>query len=177
LLKLLVTKGRALGAEIHVEDELEIGRTAEGKGQLAGDVEISRRHARISRTDDGSYLVEDLGSTNGTQLNGVPVQSPQSLAPGDTLEMGGTMLLVEHIPTGPHPVQPDTPTPQPAAVARVEAPAPTEDQPAAAAPVRIALQIEIDVEASSATVRLDDGPEGTVELEHRDGVWRFATGA
>ena len=59
-----------------------------------GDVEIqledpfaSSRHARISR--QGHVLViEDLGSTNGTYLNGSPLSGPQPLHPGDRIRIG-----------------------------------------------------------------------------------------
>jgi hypothetical protein len=59
-----------------------------------GDVEIqledpfaSSRHARISR--QGPVLViEDLGSTNGTYLNGEPLRGPQPLHPGDRIRIG-----------------------------------------------------------------------------------------
>jgi FHA domain-containing protein len=59
-----------------------------------GDVEIqledpfaSARHARISR--QGPVLViEDLGSTNGTYLNGAPLRGPQPLHPGDRIRIG-----------------------------------------------------------------------------------------
>lgn len=152
MLKLLATKGLAAGAEIEVEDELEIGRAAEGSGRLAGDVEISRRHARIARQDDGGYAIEDLGSTNGTIVNGSTIDGPHVLSTGDTLVLGATTLVAE----------------LPAPATAVEAPA------EAAAPVRIALEIEIDAEGGSATVRLDDGPESAVQLEHRDGAWRLA---
>ena len=180
LLKLLVTQGSALGAEIKVEHELEIGREAEGDGRLAGDAEISRRHARITRQDDGSYVIEDLGSTNGTLVNGTAIAAPSTLKAGDTLAVGGTSLLVEEAATkadkaatGVRAVVEPAET-----VSPPEAGAPTEDRPAAAGagPVQIALQIEIDVERGSATVRLDDGPGSAVELEHRDGVWRLAGG-
>jgi pSer/pThr/pTyr-binding forkhead associated (FHA) protein len=173
LLRLLVTKGRALGAEIKVEDELEIGRGAADTGGLAGDVEISRRHARIVRQENGSYFIEDLGSTNGTHVNGVQIDAPRPLSTGDTVEVGGTTLLVEEADT--QAAAPAAPAPAEAAPATAEA-GQTADRPAAA-PVRIALQIEIDAEGRSATVRLNDGPETPIELEQRDGVWRLAADA
>jgi diguanylate cyclase (GGDEF)-like protein len=64
-------------------------------GRLSGlDVEIdaegiSRRHARIGR-DAGGWYIEDLGSTNGTQVNDVPI-SRKALADGDLLRCGNTV--------------------------------------------------------------------------------------
>ena len=64
-------------------------------GRLAGiDIEIdaegiSRRHARIGR-DDSGWFVEDLGSTNGTQVNDVRI-TKQTLVDGDLLRCGTTV--------------------------------------------------------------------------------------
>lgn len=54
------------------------------------DPSVSRRHARISRTD-GQWTVEDLGSTNGLQVNGKPVGRAQ-LRDGDRLDFGSVTL-------------------------------------------------------------------------------------
>ena len=54
------------------------------------DPSVSRRHARIARTD-GRWTVEDLGSTNGLQLNGQAVGRAE-LRDGDRLALGGVML-------------------------------------------------------------------------------------
>ncbi len=65
-------------------------------GRLAGiDIEIdaegiSRRHARIGR-DESGWFVEDLGSTNGTQVNDVRI-TRHSLADGDLLRCGTTVV-------------------------------------------------------------------------------------
>jgi two-component system, cell cycle response regulator len=64
-------------------------------GRLAGiDIEIdaegiSRRHARIGR-DGSGWFIEDLGSTNGTQVNDIPI-TRQALADGDLLRCGTTV--------------------------------------------------------------------------------------
>ena len=49
--------------------------------------EISRRQCEIERVDDG-FVVRDLGSTNGTRVNGAVVTAGTMLAPGDVLELG-----------------------------------------------------------------------------------------
>jgi hypothetical protein len=58
------------------------------------DAGISRRHAAI-RLEGESWLVEDLGSTNGVRLNGRAVGGPQPLSPGDRLELGSTAIVFE----------------------------------------------------------------------------------
>jgi len=48
---------------------------------------ISRRHARLMRTESG-FLVEDLGSSNGTFVNGQRIERPTRVRPGDTITLG-----------------------------------------------------------------------------------------
>ena len=67
-------------------------------GRLADDDEISRSHARISLDRSGFCAIEDLGSTNGTFVNGLRVTGPQTLSVGDTIEVGGTTLVVRELP-------------------------------------------------------------------------------
>jgi predicted component of type VI protein secretion system len=93
-----VVAGRALGMSILLDDELFIGRHADGAGRLADDEEISRSHARISLDRSGFCAIEDLGSTNGTFVNGLRVAGPQTLSVGDTIELGGTTLVARELP-------------------------------------------------------------------------------
>jgi ABC-2 type transport system ATP-binding protein len=90
--RLRVVAGPLAGLEIALEDDFLIGREATGDGRLGGDEEVSRRHARITRQVDGTVTVEDLGSTNGTYLNGWRFPTPQRLSPGDRIALGGTVL-------------------------------------------------------------------------------------
>ena len=90
--------GNATGMSILVGDELLIGRHAEGLGRLADDEEISRSHARITFDASGFCAIEDLGSTNGTFVNGLRITTPQTLAEGDTIEIGGTTLVLRELP-------------------------------------------------------------------------------
>jgi predicted component of type VI protein secretion system len=95
-----VIAGKAVGTSIPVHDELLLGRQFEGPGRLSEDEEISRRHARIAFADaSGQLTVEDLGSTNGTFVNGARMSAPRALSVGDTIELGGTTLLVRELPT------------------------------------------------------------------------------
>ena len=94
-LRLKVVEGNAAGTVIEVEDELVIGRLTEGDGTLASDVEISRRHARISADSNGSFGIEDLGSTNGTYVNGRRLEGRAILEAGDRIALGASALVVQ----------------------------------------------------------------------------------
>lgn len=63
-----------------------IGRSRECDIVL-GDSNVSRRHARIALEADG-WTIEDLGSTNGVQVNGSRAKSRTTLRPGDRLDLG-----------------------------------------------------------------------------------------
>jgi hypothetical protein len=70
---------------------LSVGRGDANDIQLDGDEFASTKHARIEPRRDGVW-VEDIGSTNGTYINGVRLDRPRRLAPGDVLRVGGTDL-------------------------------------------------------------------------------------
>lgn len=55
------------------------------------DLTVSKRHARIVGTDRGEYILEDLGSSNGTFLNGAPVTT-RVLQDGDKIRVGATLF-------------------------------------------------------------------------------------
>jgi len=98
-----VTEARALVIEHEATGErrrLLGGRLLIGRGQgcdwilpETGPASLSRRHCLIESTGEG-FTVRDLGSTNGTRRNGVPVPSDAAvpLADGDTLELGRQRL-------------------------------------------------------------------------------------
>ena len=60
---------------------------------MLADPNVSRRHAEIRRVGD-AVVVTDLGSTNGTRVNGIPVRE-QHLASGDEITVGSTTLVFE----------------------------------------------------------------------------------
>ena len=68
---------------------ITIGRAAETAVRLT-DTSVSRRHAEVRRTGDG-WTIVDLGSTNGTRVNGVPV-TDRRLQDGDTITVGDASL-------------------------------------------------------------------------------------
>jgi len=79
-------KGRAYP----IGNEATVGRAA-GCQITVDDTFVSQLHARVFARD-GRFLVEDLGSTNGTYLNRQKVAGPMVISPGDRLQVGNTVL-------------------------------------------------------------------------------------
>ena len=77
--------------EMVVHLPLEVGR--ECSGLLLSDALLSRRHLRVSATE-GPVTVEDLGSTNGTLVDGVAVKRPTPVQPGQLVTFGHCLLEV-----------------------------------------------------------------------------------
>jgi FHA domain-containing protein len=73
---------------------ISIGRAANNEIAINEDEYASTRHARFEPRRDGVY-VEDVGSTNGTYVNGVRLMREQRLAPGDLIRIGATDLRFE----------------------------------------------------------------------------------
>lgn len=72
------------------EGETRVGRGDDNTVVLGGD-SVSRQHARFFRSDEG-VLFEDLGSRNGTKLNGRPLDTATWLQAGDVVEIGENRL-------------------------------------------------------------------------------------
>jgi len=113
-------------------DSMSIGREA-SNDIVIQDEELSRNHARISRRG-ATFLLEDLGSTNGTFINRQRISSPRMLNPGDEVGFGENVVLsfqgegaaptvaapgrgqaATRQPAPPAPQQYAAPAPQPAA--------------------------------------------------------------
>jgi len=119
-LALHVVSGPDAGVAVQVQTSpVSMGRGRENTLCIA-DLAMSRKHAVIERTAEGWYL-RDLGSNNGTLLNGVRVQSA-FLAEGDVIGIGDTQISVErhggepsNIPAPPptlSPLDPDATRPK-----------------------------------------------------------------
>ncbi len=92
---LFVIRGADQGNRFELtEPNVRLGRDASNALQLH-DTEVSRHHAEIRRVDD-DYTIFDLGSSNGTFVNGQHVRE-HKLASGDQIQLGGTLMLY----TGP----------------------------------------------------------------------------
>lgn len=70
-----------------------IGRSPQNTVALVDDPMVSRKHALIRRDDSGRYYLSDLGSRNGTTLNGKPITAPVALSDGDQFTTGGHRFL------------------------------------------------------------------------------------
>ena len=95
--RLVVEKSSILqvGGEFPLDSVgLTVGRGDQNDLALAGDEFASARHVRIEPRRDGVW-VHDLGSTNGTYVNGVRIGAPIRLAPGDVVRVGETDLRLE----------------------------------------------------------------------------------
>ncbi len=168
-MRLEVIAGNAAGTTILVEDALVIGRHADGPGRLSEDPEISRQHARISRELTGDYAIEDLGSSNGTFVNGLRIDSPRLLAAGDSIETGATTLVVRDIVRG----EGEGGSPAAGEALAGAAGEASAVEPSAALPP-LALSLEVDFQAREARIALG-GDGDTVRIVFADGRWQVAT--
>jgi len=149
---LRIKSGWAPGTEFKLKREpMKVGRHRSCQIRIAGDM-ISRDHAQVDPDGDG-WTVSDLGSRNGTFVNGERVEAPQLLEPGDEVRVGSVLFEfiadaaaeeAEQLPA-PQIVEPE-PEPEPSAEAptqRVEAtpkraaePARRREEPAPEEPAR-----------------------------------------
>jgi class 3 adenylate cyclase len=72
-----------------------IGRAANNQWVLE-DTKVSRNHAIIHSQNHGQFMVVDLGSANGSYLNGRRITSPACLKDGDSLRFGNTLCVFKH---------------------------------------------------------------------------------
>jgi len=89
---LTVVEGRGSGQSFTLHGEVHIGRGSENEIRL-DDPGASSHHAKVEPAGSG-FRVVDLGSTNGTFLNGHRLTQPMDLKPGDRVQMSGTVLEV-----------------------------------------------------------------------------------
>ena len=83
------------GDEFSVDSApLTIGRAGQNDVAIDGDEFASARHVRFEPRRDGVW-VQDLGSTNGTYVNGIRIDGARRLAPGDVVRVGETDLRFE----------------------------------------------------------------------------------
>ncbi len=90
--KLVITQPRARrGAGFALGQEITIGRTAACTITIPDDSFVSQLHARVYLLE-GVAVAEDLGSTNGTYVNGKRLTAPLQIVKGDRLQIGNTIF-------------------------------------------------------------------------------------
>ncbi len=89
----VMRSGPTPGATYSLEgDQLVIGRDS-SSGIAINDAEVSRKHARLN-FQGGKYVIEDLGSTNGTFVNGQRITGAAVLKSGDVVSLGEQIVLL-----------------------------------------------------------------------------------
>jgi hypothetical protein len=76
------------------QDKVTLGRLPECELAVA-DAGVSRRHAEVRRGADNTWVVTDLGSTNGTKVNGLRISDAHQLEDGDEITVGSTSVRFE----------------------------------------------------------------------------------
>jgi predicted component of type VI protein secretion system len=120
---LTVISGPAAGREIEVEHELIIGRR--DVDLAIADEELSRRHAAVRPSESG-VVIEDLGSLNGTFLDGARIDAPVMLTADATLRVGVSEMSLQVTLAEPEP-EPE--------------PEPLQEQPEDAGRTRVATAV------------------------------------
>jgi predicted component of type VI protein secretion system len=135
--RLIVRTGPNPGVVIDLTKEVSMMGRDVTNDVVLGDAEVSRQHARITRTPAG-YVLEDLGSTNGTFVNGDRLAAPRVLNAGDLLGLGEIVTLTFDS-TSPESAATmmGAPVSKPTAAPPVRAAAPAAPRPAAAAPAPV----------------------------------------
>ncbi len=84
------------GKDLAAKSSIILGRSPSHSDVLINDAEMSRAHAAI-RVSSGGYMIEDMGSTNGTMVNGAPAGqgNPVQIRDGDSVFFGSVKLKVE----------------------------------------------------------------------------------
>jgi pSer/pThr/pTyr-binding forkhead associated (FHA) protein len=109
-LSLEIVEGAGAGRRVAVTGSLTIGRGRDADLVLADEL-VSRRHAQVAPDGPGA-VVEDLGSRNGTFVNGEAIHGLVRLRPGDQLQLGVTLVELRstrQIAERPSAVQPVPP--------------------------------------------------------------------
>ena len=82
----------------HVGELASLAQSAGAHALVLPDARVSRHHARLQGRR-GALVLTDLGSTNGSRVNGVTVEEVV-LGEGDRIQVGDTILIVESVPDG-----------------------------------------------------------------------------
>lgn len=93
--KLIILSEQFRGRSFELKnDTVTIGRVDE-RDICIKDPTVSTLHCTLTRNQDGTYTVEDHGSTNGTRINNIPLQGAEKLQNTDVLQVGAVELLFD----------------------------------------------------------------------------------
>src|SRR6188472_209846 len=106
-----ILTGPRAGQRVAVDPQLTIGRS--GTDLELADGEVSRRHAVLRTLAGGGLEVEDLGSTNGTWVDGRRISKPVALHPAAELRIGATVMRQAPTPVAAAPAQAPIPSGDP----------------------------------------------------------------
>ncbi|HZY05604.1 MAG TPA: FHA domain-containing protein [Anaeromyxobacteraceae bacterium] len=127
-------------------DEITLGRAREGNTVRLAERNVSRRHARFLRAN-GVVFLEDLGSANGTRVNGERLAARRRIRPGDLIQIGDYDIALE----GAEARGEEKPAGEPAAVTPAPlAPPPLPGAPRAEPPAPAGAAVAPPPPASSA---------------------------
>src|ERR1700761_7281076 len=104
-LRLVVIEGPKKGEVFVIREDIFVGRK-EGDLILA-DSKVSSKHARIFVDDNGDYIIEDLGSSNGTYIDDIKI-TKALLKPGHKISIGRSILEVEPSNSAERPMEKGT---------------------------------------------------------------------
>lgn len=155
--QLKIVDGPDAGREFPIGGAIVIGRDPSA-GIVLEDSEASRRHAQVARRSSG-VAIEDLGSTNGTFVNGEQISGERMLLGGEKVRIGTTVLEVS-VPvqaTKIASVIPEEPDPGATKMAQVMSP----EQAEAAAAAQQQAPAPEDDEATYVPERSEPAPAGT----------------
>ncbi|WP_406695823.1 FHA domain-containing protein [Singulisphaera sp. Ch08] len=138
--QLLIVRGRGASTTIKLTDGVTtVGRQDDCQLRIKSS-QVSRKHCELFEKK-GLLLVKDLGSSNGTFVNGKRIQEQQVLEPGDELTIGQLLFKVAKVGEAPANA-PSSPTVKPGDTAVVEAIPTSEDD-------EFEIDFDVDVDAPS----------------------------
>jgi ABC-2 type transport system ATP-binding protein len=158
--ELRVIEGPDAGQRVELSQGLVVGRDHGSADFVLEDDQVSRRHVQVA-VEDGVAVLQDLGSTNGTYLDGQLVSGTARLSPGARIQLGNTVIeyalpleatapreivtdFEQHTRARPIPPPPaEAGAPAPASAAAPVEPAAALGPPAAAAPAQLWNGIEV----------------------------------
>jgi pSer/pThr/pTyr-binding forkhead associated (FHA) protein len=92
---LIEKEGEQIGRVLQLEpDVTDIGRDPRNH-VVVSDVLVSGFHARVERGPDGGFVITDRGSTNGSRVNGEPLNTPRAIDENDEVGIGNTTLVLK----------------------------------------------------------------------------------